>query len=273
MQLYNYDGNIYQSKSFFTPGKNFFQFFFDIMHYFAFPFPDAGETIENIPVKRSARRRSIAVKIRPDGTCEILAPASATTEMLKSAIEKFSPWIQQKLAQIEQLPAEFKPHRFELAPDNTFFFCGQACRLEFLPNSSAGIICLREGKLLTPSPEPDKIKMMLEAFYRRQARQLITAAVHTHCRRLNLAVNSININGARRRFGSCSSRGDLNFSWHLAMYPLPLIEYVILHELAHLTEMNHSARFYKLLDSYLNDRPAREKELKLWTAKLSGYPE
>ena len=273
LQLYHYDGNIYHSKSFFTPGKNFFQFFFNIMYNFDFPVPDAGETLKNIPVKRSTRRRTIAIKVRPDGACELLAPASATDAMLKSALEKFAPWLRQKLAQINQLPDEFKPHRFEFAPGNIFFFCGQTCCLELLPDSRAGIICLRGNKLLTPSAEPDTIKAMLEAFYRRQARQLITARVQTYCRQLNLSVNSISINGARRRFGSCSSRGDLNFSWHLVMYPLPLIEYVILHELTHRTEMNHSARFYKLLASYLNDYQNRERELKLWTAKLSGYPE
>ena len=70
------------------------------------------------------------------------------------------------------------------------------------------------------------------------------------------------ITGAKTRFGSCSSKGNISFSYRLMMYPEPAREYVVVHELAHLVEMNHSKRFYAIVERYLPDYKERKKQLK-----------
>lgn len=72
----------------------------------------------------------------------------------------------------------------------------------------------------------------------------------------------ITITGAKTRFGSCSSRGRLSFSWRLMQYPQDAIDYVVVHELAHLRHMNHGREFYSLIEKYLPDYKARRKLLK-----------
>ncbi|MBO5721623.1 MAG: M48 family metallopeptidase, partial [Lentisphaeria bacterium] len=134
------------------------------------------------------------------------------------------------------------------------------------------IISFRDEKLFTPSEDPAVIQTMLEAFYRRHARRIISSKLEKYTSFFGIDIKSISINGARRRFGSCSSNGELNFSWRLAMYPEELIELVVLHELAHRREMNHSGEFYKVLASFLPDHRERNKRLTLWSRKLSNYP-
>ncbi len=126
--------------------------------------------------------------------------------------------------------------------------------------------------LITPSAQAGEIQVMLEAFYRRQLRQIVIALLEKYSQCFNITFGKVSINGARGRFGSCNSSGNMNFSWHLAMYPLELIELVVLHELAHRVEMNHSARFYKTLAAFLPDYRQREQLLKLWNRKLADYP-
>jgi predicted metal-dependent hydrolase len=234
--------------------------------------PDSPETFNGIPVKRSPRRKRIAIKMLADGSCELLVPAGAADTHLQRACEQFAPWIKKQQHRFAALPEESKPRKFEFAIGSEFFFCGKLYELKFLENSSSQIISFRDEALWSASADPEKIRQMLEKFYRRQTRRLATGLLEMYTARFNISIGEISINGAKKRFGSCNSSGDINFSWQLAMYPWDLIELVVLHELAHRSEMNHSADFYKVLGKYLPDHRQRDKKLKLWIAKLALYP-
>ena len=227
----------------------------------------------NFTIKYSARRRTMAIKLYPDGHWEMQVPLNASDEQIRKAFEHFRPWLEKKLHQLQNAPPENQAHKFDFAIGKSFFFLGEELPLQHQMGSLSGIISFRNGALWSPSAEPEKIKLMLEAFYRRQARRLITGKLEHYCRKFGVKIGEISINGARKRFGSCNSRGDLNFSYHLAMYPEKLIELVILHELAHRSEMNHSPAFYRVLSSYLPDHRERNKLLRIWSCKLSAYPD
>lgn len=79
---------------------------------------------------------------------------------------------------------------------------------------------------------------------------------------MDLKYGRITITGAKTRFGSCSAKGNLSFSYYLMLYPEYAIDYVVVHELAHLKEMNHSSKFYKIIESVLPDYKERIKVLK-----------
>jgi predicted metal-dependent hydrolase len=80
---------------------------------------------------------------------------------------------------------------------------------------------------------------------------------------VGLKYGRITITGAKNRFGSCSSKGNIAFSYRLMLYPEAAIDYVVVHELAHLLEMNHSPAFYKIVESVMPDYKERRKLLKL----------
>jgi len=88
----------------------------------------------------------------------------------------------------------------------------------------------------------------VERWYREEARRHITAAIAGESRRLGVRAGRIGIRDPRTRWGSCSARGNLSFSWRLVIAPAEVLEYVVVHELCHLRELNHSKRFYRLLD-------------------------
>ena len=79
---------------------------------------------------------------------------------------------------------------------------------------------------------------------------------------MNLSYGRITITSAKTRFGSCSSQGNISFSYRLMLYPIEAREYVVVHELAHLLEMNHSKRFYAIVERYMPDYKERRKKLK-----------
>ena len=88
----------------------------------------------------------------------------------------------------------------------------------------------------------------VESWYREEARTHITAAAARESPRLGVRPGRIGIRDPRTRWGSCSARGNLSFSWRLVIAPAEVLEYVVVHELCHLRELNHSKRFYRLLD-------------------------
>ncbi len=99
-------------------------------------------------------------------------------------------------------------------------------------------------------------------WYRKQARQLITARVKHYADLLGLNVNKIRISNARKRWGSCSAKNNLSFTWRLILAPLEIIDYVVIHELMHIFEKNHSRRFWARVEEFYPDYRKIRKWLK-----------
>lgn len=107
------------------------------------------------------------------------------------------------------------------------------------------------------SLDDDKI-----AELRKLAKEILPQKVAYYANIMGLKYGRITITGAKKRFGSCSSKGNLAFSYLLMLYPEEAIDYVVVHELAHLVELNHSPRFYKVVENILPDYKERIKVLK-----------
>ena len=100
------------------------------------------------------------------------------------------------------------------------------------------------------------------AAMKRSARVYLTALVERYARQMGAEYNRITVTSARTRFGSCSGEKNLSFSYRLMLYPEAAREYVVVHELAHTFEMNHSDKFYAIVEKILPDYKERKKLLK-----------
>lgn len=114
---------------------------------------------------------------------------------------------------------------------------------------------LRNEAMPEPSPEEQKL-------LRQQAKEHIPARVAFFSRIMALDPAAVTITSAAKRFGSCSGKNRLSFSWRLMRYPDPAIDYVVVHELAHIRHKNHGREFYALIESVLPDYKERKKLLK-----------
>lgn len=101
-----------------------------------------------------------------------------------------------------------------------------------------------------------------EEALRQKARQVIGQRVEFYSRLMGLTPAGVRITGAQKRFGSCSSKNSLCFSWRLMQYPPQAVDYVVVHELAHIRHPNHSRDFYRLVEQYLPDYRQREAMLR-----------
>lgn len=102
-----------------------------------------------------------------------------------------------------------------------------------------------------------------ETELRRAARETIPVLVEKYSKIMGLKPTSVKITSAEKRFGSCSDKNGLCFSWRLLAYPTAAVEYVVVHELAHIKHHNHSAAFYALIEKYMPDYKERQRLLKV----------
>lgn len=114
-------------------------------------------------------------------------------------------------------------------------------------------------KIQNKPKEPTKTEA---EYLRKLAKEYIPKRVDVYSKIMNLKPTGIKITSAKTRFGSCSGKDSLCFSLRLMMYPVEAIDYVVVHELAHIKHKNHSKRFYSLIEKYMPDYKAREKLLK-----------
>ncbi len=108
-----------------------------------------------------------------------------------------------------------------------------------------------------PEPTEEEIKLL-----RKKAKEILPLKTEYYSKIMGLKYGRITITSAKTRFGSCTSVGNISFSYRLMMYPESAIDYVVVHELAHLVEMNHSKRFYKIVESVFPDYKERRRLLK-----------
>ena len=169
-----------------------------------------GGTV-TVRIRESTRARRLRVTV--GSSVEAVVPSHVSDRQLDRFLDELQPWIErQLLARAPKLGLEVP-----------------------------GVVWVGLQPRLAPSGD-------VERWYREEARRLVAAVVAGESRRLGVQAGRIGIRDPRTRWGSCSSKGDLSFSWRLVIAPPEVLEYVVVHELCHLRELNHSQRFYRLLD-------------------------
>lgn len=212
---------------------------------------------------RYTRRRSLGLYVYRDQRVEVRVPPGCPRSEIEAFVAARADWIRRKLKEFGAAPRPaVKSYRSgELHP-----VLGEHYPLLLFPGLPrevrlvAGALRVRDPRVA----EPARVKALLQAWYRREAGRVLPArlaACHARLAHWRLPLPRLSIRAMRSRWGSCSARGDVCLNLELIKYPVALIDYVIVHELCHLREFNHSPRFYALMDEALPDWSARKAEL------------
>ena len=187
-----------------------------------------------------SRRRTIALVVGPDATLTVRAPMQIPMENIEDLVRRKLQWIKKKIVEGEARPS-ISRKRFESG--ESFLYLGDPYRLHIVGDSEVPLAFKREFVLAREYR--DKARELLVNWYKQEARKKITYRVVWHARRFGLTVGSVRITDAQKRWGSCGRSNGLNFSWRLIMAPLRVVDYVVIHELAHTVERSHSRAFWR----------------------------
>ena len=213
-----------------------------------------------------SKRKTIALYVHDDASVEVRAPLQMTQGDIDRFMARKADWLAGKVAlQRERYAARA---RFSLDYGALAVYRGREYPIEAKPGKYCGFD--EKRFYLPPDLTPLQIKPGVVQVYRLLAKRDLTVMVSDFAKRMGVAPTAVKISSATTRWGSCSAKKSLNFSWRLIMAEEALIEYVVVHELAHLTEMNHSARFWALVGQVLPDYRVRREKLKELQRKLNA---
>jgi predicted metal-dependent hydrolase len=194
-------------------------------------------------LRRSPRARRVRVSVESDGAVRVTLPRRAPLRAADEAVRELTPWIQRRRRALARAAAEIA------RTPGTVPYLGY--ELVIVPERGRTRVHRRGDALLVPAGA--EREAALERWYRRAARAEIAPRLDAAVARAGTSYKRLTIRGQRTRWGSCSTSGALSFNWRLLLAPEPVLDYVIEHEVCHIEVMDHSARFWALLESRVPD--------------------
>ena len=206
---------------------------------------------------RRSQRRTIGLAIDQRGL-RVGAPLQARLGDIESLIREHGQWLLVKLADWRSRPP---PERLAVTEGVVIFALGEALTVTVTPGSRQRWL-FSDQKLHLFVPPAIEARVVVEKALRDKARHVFAERLARYAPQLGVPAPPLRLSAARTRWGSCSHHGGISLNWRLILMPLPVVDYVVAHELAHLKEMNHSPDFWSVVQQLCPDWRARRLELR-----------
>lgn len=199
-------------------------------------------------VKRN--RKTISIYIERDGCVQVMAPEHMSIDNIENAIELKRPWIYSKLTEREYYNESVVKREF--VNGETFLYLGRNYRLEIVEEQDVPLK-MYHGEFSLNRKELKKARDIFKQFYKEKGMKKILDRVNHYKKVMDVEPKQVRIIDLGNRWGSCTNNETINFHWKILMAPLKIIDYVVVHELAHLIHNNHSPEFWSIVDRALPD--------------------
>jgi predicted metal-dependent hydrolase len=215
-----------------------------------------------ITVKRSARARSMSLRIAPSGdSVVVVLPDGVPEAEAERFARRQTTWIEARLMAT--------PDRIAFTDGTEVPLLGLPQVIRHEPEARRGVWA--EDGIIHVSGRAEHLPRRVEEFLKGEARLVLSHHARDLAARLGRKVRGVSVRDTTSRWGSCTSAGDLSFSWRLVMAPDPICRYVAAHEVAHLAEMNHGPQFWALVESLVGDPAEPRGWLKRHGPQLHRY--
>ena len=212
---------------------------------------------------RRARRRSIGFVVGPEGLA-VSAPRWVGVAEIEAALREKSTWILRKLQEQRERSHRIAAARVDWRDGTTIPFLGEQVIVVLDPRVTGAVLESRSHTLpglthltlhigLPQHAQHAQIREAVQSWLQRQARRIFEERCAHFAQQLHVRIKRLSLSSAATRWGSASADGSIRLNWRLVHFALPVIDYVVTHELAHLREMNHSAAFWGVVRSVLPD--------------------
>jgi predicted metal-dependent hydrolase len=198
------------------------------------------------------RRASISLKIGRDGSIVVRAPHLIPEIFIREFIKKNSEFIEKNRKKI----MVHAPVKRKYIEGGRFLYLGKEYSLEF---SSSTQIKLSGAKILVPKALSYRLKIEMEKWYIKQAKEIIGPLVEEYAKKLNTSYVSLMYSDTISKWGSCTYDNRLQFNWRLVMAPILVVRYVVIHELVHTTEKHHKKAFW---EKVRQENPSYKEQIK-----------
>ncbi len=218
--------------------------------------------VVRVDVRISPRARRLALRIHPsDDTPEVVVPTRAARAQVEDFLTANAGWLAERLAA--------QPPKVAFAPGSVIPFRGNPTTLEHASLTGSGV--RREGDRILVAGDAGLFDRKIRRWLAAEALGTIAPERDRFAASLDRVAGRIRITDPKSRWGSCSADGTMTFSWRLILAPPAVLTYVVAHECAHLIELNHSVRFWRVVDRLCPSSLGERDWLKRNGAKLLRY--
>lgn len=205
-----------------------------------------------------SRRKTLSLEVTCDARLIIRAPVKMTVKEIKRFVERKHHWVQEKQRVARERLRKLAPKQF--VDGEKFLFLGNTYLLSIVDDNRNPLSFDREFRL--SRAHLHRARQLFVDWYKEQAYKKIRERLHRYSSVSDIHFNNFTITNAQKRWGSCSSRGNLHFSWRLILAAPHVVDYVVVHELVHIKEQNHSAKFWKKVELLLPDYRSNRQWMK-----------
>jgi predicted metal-dependent hydrolase len=195
--------------------------------------------------QRSPKRRKLSISVERDRKVVVHAPQDLSDEKIREVVESKRKWIYEKIGHSQKYRDLPHPPGKELVSGESALYLGRQYRIEVVQNGLPRVHFAQ--KFLISATQIRKKEEALREWYIAKAKEKIIPQVKHYAHHLGVNIKGIRIVDNRFRWGSCTVKDNVNFNWRLIKAPMFVIDYVIVHELAHLMESNHTQRFWDIV--------------------------
>ena len=221
--------------------------------------------IEISKIERSARK-TLSVSVSADGEVIVKAPLKLPESEIYRFLNDKRSWIESKLKKADMVQNQFN----DIIEYRQILLFGKRYYGYF--SSQVSKITLTDNKILIPTKiKQDQLHKKITNWYKKMADDYLVRRTREVSALINIMPSGIKCTGSRGRWGACNSSRQIFLNWRCVMLPNRLIDYVIVHELAHILELNHSPRFWAVVGQILPDFKERRQELKTYGFALKLF--
>lgn len=221
---------------------------------------DTRELPVDIAVHPRARRMTLRID-KGSGRLRLTLPPGVSRDDGLSFVRRQESWLRRRLDEL--------PEAVPFADGAVLPILGIDHLVRHRPDTRSGV--WRSAGEIHVSGKAEHLRRRLTDFLKKEARAEITPRAHALANEIGRPVRRITLRDTSSRWGSCSSRGDLSFSWRLVLAPESVLHYVVAHEVAHLRHMNHGPHFWRLVDTLIDDVETPKHWLRHHGARLMRY--
>ena len=209
-------------------------------------------------------RKTMEISVEPPDFVNVIAPLGTSAEVILKKAKNRANWIVQRLYALKDM--EHIPIKREYVNGESFLYLGRSYSMQIEINTAYLVprIELYQGRfhVITASKEEHLIQQAMKEWYKHKALKKLNERVAYYASRFSTKPIAIRVKDQEKRWASCTPKNELLFNWKCVMAPSPVLDYIVVHEMAHLIEKNHSQKFWDIVASILPDYERRKEWLK-----------
>jgi len=206
------------------------------------------------------KRKSLGIYIDVYGNIELRVPRDATVVQIQQMLENKWPWIIKNQLEMKEKTKGFKEKEYQEGEQFLYLGSGYPIRIvedDELKSEHIDFTGI-ELMIYVKIHDEEKIQKLLKRFYYQQCKALVQKRINLNQSKFKMKPRGFKISNNKKTWGTCNSDRELTFNWKLAMAPIEVIDYIVIHEMCHMVHLNHDRSFWRLVGKFMPDYESRQ---------------